>query len=347
MKTPILLQFLFVTAATASPTFDPAEYRAPSAPKLTGVLAPNTELINTQLIGKNEIMGPEGIAIDINGNIFTGTHDGSILRINEGSVEKVGNCGGRALGLAVHGNGNLIIADMSKGLLTMDMEGNVETLATSADGRNFGILDDVEVASDGRIYFSEATYKFGAHDFQLDVLENRPNGRLLVYDPETRQTTTLVNSLYFANGVALSKDEDFVLVAESSRYRITRYWLKGPKQGTSDIFADNLPGFPDNLSRSADGQFWVAIVSPRDSVVDFLHRYPTLKKLIAKLPKAVWAKQKKYGLVIKMDANGKIEKSLHDAKAIVVYAITAVEQFGDSLFFGTFEGNWLGQLKLK
>lgn len=37
----------------------------------------------------------------------------------------------------------------------------------------------------------------------------------------------LLKDLYFANGVALSKDESFVLVAETFQYRISRYWLKG------------------------------------------------------------------------------------------------------------------------
>jgi sugar lactone lactonase YvrE len=337
----ILLLFL---AATANASFDPIEYQAPNPPQMTGALAPNTELVNTRLLGKDQIHGPEGLAIDKNGFLYAGTHDGSVLKIDprtEAAV-KIGNTGGRALGLALHNDGRIIIADMSRGLLAMDMNGNTQTLANG-----FGILDDVEVATDGKIYFSEATHKYNVDNFQLDVLENRPNGRLLVYDPSSRQTTTLIPELYFANGVALSKNEDFILVAESSRYRITRYWLKGEKKGTQDVFADNLPGFPDNLSRSEDGQFWIAMVSPRNALVDFLHRYPKLKKLIAKLPKSVWAKQKKYGLVLKMNETGNIEKSFHDAKAVVVSAITAVEQFGDILFFGTYENNWIGQLNIR
>ncbi len=333
--------------------FDPLEYHPASPPKLTGALASNTELTKTHLLGANLLQGPEGLAIDQGGFIYTGTRDGNIYRIDphkesgSGGIIKIGNTGGRPLGIVIYPNGRLIIADMTRGLLAMDLQGNVEILTNSADGRRFGMLDDVDVASDGKVYFSEATFKYGVENFQLDVLENRPNGRLLVYDPQTHLTTTLMKELYFGNGVALSKNEDFVLVAESSRYRISRYWLKGKNRGKSDTFCDNLPGFPDNLSRSGDGHFWVAIASPRDTLIDFLHRYPTLKKLIAKLPKSVWAKQKKYGLVLKVDDNGRIEKSFHDAKASVVYGITTVEQFGNTLFFGTYEGSWIGRLNLR
>ncbi|KAM3338328.1 hypothetical protein P3S68_030414 [Capsicum galapagoense] len=48
------------------------------------------------------------------------------------------------------------------------------------------------------------------------------------YDTSTKQVTLLLEGLSFANGVALSKDKTFGLVAETSACRILRYWLKGP-----------------------------------------------------------------------------------------------------------------------
>jgi hypothetical protein len=39
-----------------------------------------------------------------------------------------------------------------------------------------------------------------------------------------------------------------------------RYWLKGPKAGSYDVFYDKLPGPPDGISRSTDGQnYWITI----------------------------------------------------------------------------------------
>lgn len=35
----------------------------------------------------------------------------------------------------------------------------------------------------------------------------------------------------YANGVALAKDESFVAVVETNRFRVLRYWLKGPRVG--------------------------------------------------------------------------------------------------------------------
>lgn len=49
-----------------------------------------------------------------------------------------------------------------------------------------------------------------------------PTGRLVKYDPKTKKNTVLLNGLHFANGVQLSKNEDFVLVADMMQSRIMR-----------------------------------------------------------------------------------------------------------------------------
>ena len=60
------------------------------------------------------------------------------------------------------------------------------------------------------------------------------------------------------------------LVNETGSYRTLRYWLKGEKAGTSDIFADNLPSFPDNITFNGKDRFWVAIYAPRTAIADTL-----------------------------------------------------------------------------
>ena len=139
------------------------------------------------------------------------------------------------------------------------------------------------------MYFSDSTdTPYDKIDLTHELLENRPTGpRLLRYDPRTHRTDVLLNGLSLANGVALAPDQSYVLVAESYRYRITRYWLTGPKAGTHDIFASNLPGFPDNITAGPGGTFWVALYQPRSGMIDFLQRHPFLKAQLAKLPDAL------------------------------------------------------------
>ena len=75
--------------------------------------------------------------------------------------------------------------------------------------------DDVVEASDGSVYFSDASTKFGLHDWILDLLEARPHGRLLRYDPAANKTSVVLSNLGFPNGVTLSQDQDFVVVCET------------------------------------------------------------------------------------------------------------------------------------
>ena len=282
----LLLAGAALYLALKTSPIDPLAWDAPAAPQMTGVLEPNDTLMKAELLGQGQLHGPEDTAVDSQGRVYAGLADGRVVRLDaSGKVETFVDTGGRPLGMDFDAAGNLILADAWKGLLRIDPQGKVETLATEADGVPFAFTDDLDIASDGRIYFSDASSKFHQPDYILDLLEARPHGRLLRYDPSTGKTEVLLKDLYFANGVALSANEDFVLVNETYRYRITRYWLKGEKAGQHEVFIDNLPGLPDNLQGDRKGTFWVALPTPRKADADFLHRHPWLKAQLAKLPR--------------------------------------------------------------
>jgi sugar lactone lactonase YvrE len=168
----------------------------------------------------------------------------------------------------------------------------------------------------------------------------------MAYNPATEKTKVILKNLYFANGVALSRQEDFVLINETPRYRTLRYWLKGPKAGTYDIFIDNLPGFPDNISSNGEGTFWLALFTVRNKAADMLQPIPFLKAQLTKLPKIFWPKPKPYGLVLALDENGKILKSLHDLTGEHLKEITSVREYEGYLYLGTLNGDRIGKYKL-
>ncbi|WP_027897266.1 SMP-30/gluconolactonase/LRE family protein [Zestomonas thermotolerans] len=333
-------------AITPSP-IDPLPWDAPAAPPLTGVLEPNDTLMKAELLAQGQIHGPEDTAVDAQGRVYAGLHDGRVVRIGtDGRLETFADTGGRPLGMDFDAQGNLIVADAYKGLLSIDPQGRIAVLTTEADGVPFRFTDDLDIASDGRIYFTDASAKFRQPDYLLDLLEARPHGRLLSYDPASGKTETLLGDLYFANGVALSQNEDFVLVNETYRYRIQRYWLKGAKAGSHEVFIDNLPGLPDNLQGDRAGTFWVALPSPRKADADFLHRHPWLKAQLAKLPRALWPKATPYGLVIALDENGRIIRSLHDTSGAHLRMVTSVKPVGDYLYLGSLDNDRIGRLKI-
>ena len=83
--------------------------------------------------------------------------------------------------------------------------------------------DGVTVTRDGTVYFSDAASlppqrypskgdRFEVVEAVTDAVLMGPTGRLLRYSPLLGETTVLMTGLWFANGVALSYDETFVLV---------------------------------------------------------------------------------------------------------------------------------------
>ena len=192
-------------------------------------------------IGANH--GPETIAVDASGRLYTATREGNIVRLRAdgSSPENWVSTGGRPLGLSFDARGTLFVADAFRGLLAISPDGAVRVLATEADGVPIRYANSVAAASDGKVYFSDASTKFGAKEWAgtysaslLDILEHGGHGRLLAYDPASGRATTLIRGLNFANGVALAHDESFVLVAETGSYRVLRHWLAGPNRGRTE-----------------------------------------------------------------------------------------------------------------
>ncbi len=342
-----LLSVALYLGLTEAP-IDPAAYLPRPAPPLLGLLAPNHALTQAGLLAKGQIHGPEDMAIDGTGEIYTGTGDGKIIRIRrDESVETFAETGGRPLGLQFDRHGNLIVADAVKGLLSISRESIITTLTTSAEGVPFKLTDAMDIAGDGRIYFSDASSKWRQSEYLYDLLEAKPYGRLLCYDPATQSTTAVMRDLYFANGVALSQDEDFVLVNETYRYRIARHWLKGEKAGTSEVFIDNLPGFPDGISSNRRGTFWLALFTVRNPIMDHLHPYPFAKKILSRLPKLFWPKPKPYGLVLALDEQGRVQRSLHDPTGKHLFEITSAREHEGFLYCGTLDYDRIGKYKLE
>jgi sugar lactone lactonase YvrE len=315
----------------------PAAWTPPVAPTLTGQYEQNNRLAHTDRLSLGDGRSPEDVAIDSGGRIYGGFDDGRIVQIQpDGTQPHVfANTQGRPLGLAFDPAGNLIVADAIKGLLAIDKSGTIKVLATEVDGAKFGCLNDLDVAVDGTIYFTEASRKFPMSQFANDILEHQPNGRFLAYDPKTQKTRTIVDGIYFANGVAVSPDQSFVLVNETGLYRVLKIWLTGPKQGQRDVFIDNLPGFPDGISSNGKGKFWLALVTPRDAVFDKILPYPFARKIVYRLPQVLHPAPKRYSFVLGLDENGKVVDNLQNGAADCYAEIANVVEHDGVLYFGS------------
>lgn len=345
----LLVLFLLLGGFLLAPSpIDAQAWQPPAPGPMSGLLAPNEHLRQAELLALGQVYGPEDTTVNSEGVVFAGTQDGYIVRVfPDGRVENWLSTGGRPLGMVFDQKGNLIVADAGKGLLSITPGGDITVLTREAQGTPFRFTDDVDIAADGRIYFTDASSRFQQPDYRLDLLEMRPHGRLLRYSPKTGGTEVLLGDMHFANGVAVAPDGDYVLVNETWKYRILRYWIRGPKAGQSEVFADNLPGFPDNLAVDEKGRFWVAFPTLRNASIDALHPEPWLKELVAKLPKSLQPAPQEYGLVVAFDRDGKVITSLHDTRGKHLQEITSVNPYKGQLYFGSLHNDRIGRLPLQ
>ncbi len=326
---------------------EPRAWQPPPEVPMTGAFVLNDRLEHVEWWAK-QLTGPEAIAIDAKGRLVTGLLDGRVVRLSVGGdqAEVLANTGGRPLGLRYHPDGRLIICDAHKGLLALGEAGELQTLATSEGGVPFGFTDDLDIDPDGVIYFSDASARFSVEHFTEDLLEHQTTGRLLKYDPATKQVTRLAEGFSFANGVALGPDAQWAVVAEMGTYRLWKVWLKGPQAGKKELFVE-LPGFPDNVRYSKSRHvFWIALGSPRNPLVDGLAGAPLLRKVISRLPKAVQPAPERHAFVVAVDDDGKPVESLqYRAPHSYSPIATAIEHDG-WLYLGSFIREGVARVRL-
>lgn len=310
-------------------------------------LEPNDELtVNGELLGIDQLKHAEDLAFDETGQIYAGSDDGNIYRIvldDAGQAlqpEIFSITGGFPLGMQFDPSGNLIVAVKEVGLMSISPEGKTTLLTNEVNGTPITYANAVAIHSDGLIYFTDSSIKFD-RGWPYDVLEARPHGRLLSYDPITRETSLIIDGLYFANGLILSPDESHLLINETTRARISRYWLKGNRTGELEIFTENLPLLPDNISMDENGNYLLGGMK-RLPLMDKIQPNAWLKEQIAKLPLNLLNKipnmqGNRYGMILILDENGNIKESLQDPTGRI-YAISSAREYNGFIYISTLLG---------
>ena len=343
----IVLTALAFASVLLLPRWAPVQavsWHPPSNPGLTGAFTPNKALAELTLMPVGT--APEHVACDNNGALYTGLDGGAVLRrASAGEWIQVGTTEGRPLGLRSDDQGGLWIADSIKGLLHMAGDGAVTVLADKIGNEPLRFVDDLDVEQNGRIWFSDASQRFGYRQVALDFFEGSRTGRLLRYDPATQQVDVMMEGLFFANGVTLGPGDDYVLVNETGLGRVHRLWLKGARAGERDIFVDALPGTPDNIRFDGVDTFWIAMPSLRASL-DSLASLPRLRATLSLLPiPLLEAAAQPATFVVGVNLKGEVVHNLQDQNNRFHY-ITGATPCGDSLYLGSLRAQAIGILPL-
>jgi ribose transport system permease protein len=321
--------------------------------------AENDALTSAQAIGLGLVEGPEDVILDRHDRLYCGTREGWVHRFSGPNFETheiFARIGGRPLGLAFDRDENLIVCVGGMGVYGVKPDRTVFKLTDQTnrtwyklnDDRRLRLADDLDIGPDGKIYFSEATIRYEAHNWDLDGLEGRGNGRLICHDPTTGRTRTILKDISFPNGVCVAHDGLSFLFATSWLCKIYRYWIAGPKAGECEVFIDNLPGNPDNINRASDGCYWIALAGIRTPTIDLAMSKPGFRsRMIKEIPRDEWLfPGLNSGCVVKFNERGEAVQSLWDPNGQSHATITSMREHKGWLYLAGLENNRIGRVRI-
>lgn len=366
---PVIVSYLWITSP-----IDPiiVKESTPDVP-YDGSLSINQDMKNSKKILENIGEGPESIAIDKIGNLYTGFLDGRLIKvepdrnanIGEGKVTvlasgKIENAlatdpnyaHGRPLGVRYCEKlDKLFVADSYYGIYEFDLVTNTRKILVSATRvgiePNMKLPNDLTLTDDCElIYFTDSSSRFFLHSLVLEKLEGTNNGRVFRYELRKDKLTEISNGFYFSNGIQLVQNESMLIIAETYKSRLLYMNIKTGKI-TKRI---PLPALPDNIRPAKTrGQYWVACPISRSKLEFLLTGYIWLRKLaVSLLPHDVLYTfaNKKIGMAIKVDENGNIVSSIHDTTGTHARCISEVHETTEhGLYLGSFLNKFVVKMK--
>lgn len=342
-----------------SPTIIELPKPVSTDPRDNTAFAINDRLNDVEIIGLGEVESPEDVILDDDDHLYCGTRHGDIVRFlapDYKQFEVFAHIGGSPLGMSWDKDRNLLVCVGGMGLYKIAPDRTVTKVTDETNRSTFSVVDDsrlrladdLDIAPDGRVFFSEATVRYEMHDWPVDALESRGNGRIICYDPKTNKTHTAVRNLIFPNGICTSQDGQSILFAESWACRISRYYFEGPKAGQVEPVIDRLPGYPDNINRASDGTYWAAIMGMRSPALDVALRMPGFRKRMARriAPDQWLYPNLNVGCVVRFNDKGEILESLWDQHSENHPMITSMREHKGHLYIGGIFNNRIGKLEL-
>ncbi|WP_417496958.1 SMP-30/gluconolactonase/LRE family protein [Maricaulis sp.] len=351
----ILATFLILWLMWPSP-IDPVRWDEPPAPAPTEATAPNGALRAATIYPVGGAGAARGITISADGMVYFGTPSGDIMRLRAGIAddrvrpEHIAHIADAPIfGLAWIDESTLAIATPAR-LFSLNLtSGTITALSAGNTTAPFGNLTQIAVAGNGTIYFTDSSARWDHASprpgYYYDMLENRPNGAVYAWDPQTGESALVRDRLYFPNGIAIASDGQSLLVSESFRYMIRRIWIAGPRRGEVEVFAKNLPGIPTGITLDGEGNVIVAMATGRSRLLTAVHRHPGLTRVLIKLPQ--WlrpSEPRPQGFILRLnEASGRIGDSFHDPDSAINYLSGITVDPGGVLWFGSAFGGVIGR----
>ncbi|XP_054166066.1 adipocyte plasma membrane-associated protein-like [Oppia nitens] len=376
---------------TSSETTEPLSYRFSLPKSFVGPLEPNNLLSQATRLFEGQILGPTSLAIHRD-FIYAGTAGGGVFRGNlrtgnSTRIAKIANefcdnkpwdssvCG-RPLGVRVDSTGTLYFVDAYLGLHVIEFVDNQVKLnrllsLEQVGGKYMGhlVIDEGAGSAGGHVvYVTIASSKRDLMQWTAMIIEPDTSGFVVKYDTDTGNYEIIWSNLWYPASIEITDDRMGLLVAEFTTRRVLKHYIKGAKKGTTEVWAENLPGEADHLIRSLDKTretYWMPIINARNesatNLLDWMSDKPYLRQEIlekySKLGSSVEEMgqqyknemleklgftiksaqqfytqniQNNYGMILELDANGNIIGSLHSQNGVNSFISEAIEGYSDT-----------------
>ena len=325
-----------------------------------GPLQVNDELRDVMPYCEGEALGPGDMMFDNRGDLYVSSSEGWILKYTKESFYRQrsywSHVGGYPLGMQLDRDGTIVATVVGRGLFRVHQTGQAELLTNQTERSGLAIRDDsrirvptaVDIAENGDIYFGEGTSRYELGNWARDAIEGRANGALLRYSPSTGRTTTVRRGLPFCGGLCLAHDGDRVLVSLSWQAAIFEYHISGPNRGRYAPFVQGLPGYPMMITRGSDDTYWIAIAGLRSPAFNLAMKYPALRRRMTRLlPPDEWMLPNfNVGLILKVDAKGRIILSFWDVLGRHYHLLTSVREYRGDLWMASWNSTKIGRKAL-
>lgn len=175
---------------------------------------------------------------------------------------------GRTLDL----NGHVVECSHGRRAVERDRNGAVSTIVDGFDGHRLNSPNDVVVASDGSIWFTDPPYGILASGLEGHPGEKEYGGCFVFrFEEATGRLTPVVTDMLHPNGLAFSPDESLLYVADTSfgdfeggKSHIRVYDVVDGECRNGRLFAEVSPPVPDGFRVDVEGRVWT---STGDSVL--------------------------------------------------------------------------------
>lgn len=342
---------------------DPFRGKAVTIPPMDGAFRPNTLLETAETFA--DAAHPEALLIHEGRLLVASGNDLLAVPLEGGAPTTLHRFESAISALAAFPDGGLAIALVAGEVRFFGgrFDGRI---ITEVAGRRLHAPTALATAGEVVLYVADGSARFAADDWQSDLMAKGASGAVLRLDLAEGEGRILADGLAWPSGLLVEPDRS-VIVSEASRHRLLR--ITGDGRTKPQPVLSNLPGYPSRLTRATGGGAWLALMAPRNRLVELaLTETAYRRDMMATVPRDLWiapqmssgnsfleplqcggvvtmgvrkpwAPGRSYGLIARLDDHLRPVSSLHSRADGRRHGIRDMAEIGGVLFAASRGGN--------